>query len=154
MRYLKYDVVFQEVPGEISLCFWITGCSIRCGGCNSQELWDEQAGEDLISNFDGIFKKYYDFISCVLFMGGEKYKELFAILEKIQKLNKKTALYTGREFKNINSTLLKNLNYIKVNPFNEHLGPLNSPTTNQKFYSLKDGKIDRDLTSTFYVYST
>jgi hypothetical protein len=46
---------------------------------------------------------------------------------------------------------LKKLNYIKVGAYKEELGALSSPTTNQRFYVLKDGEIVEDKTSWFYL---
>ena len=49
--------------------------------------------------------------------------------------NIKVAWYSGRQelSKDIN---LSNFNYVKLGPYIEELGPLNSKTTNQRFYKV------------------
>ena len=43
MYYYDFQVVLQEVPGEISLCFSISGCDKHCEGCHSPFLWKKVA---------------------------------------------------------------------------------------------------------------
>jgi anaerobic ribonucleoside-triphosphate reductase activating protein len=61
----------------------------------------------------------------------------------------KVAWYSGRL--RIPSIVHKaDFDYIKVGPYIKHLGPLNSPTTNQRMYRQnEDGTFD-DITSRFY----
>ena len=40
LKYINYDIVFQEVPNEISLVFNISGCPHKCEGCHSKYLWE------------------------------------------------------------------------------------------------------------------
>ena len=72
LRYSSYDIVLQEVPNEISLCFTITGCPLACEGCHSEYTWDGSKG-CVLSNelLEKLLDRYEDTISCVLFMGGE-----------------------------------------------------------------------------------
>ena len=49
--------------------------------------------------------------------------------------NIKTAWYSGRQELS-NAIYLKHWDFIKLGPYVEELGPLNSKTTNQKFYKL------------------
>ena len=60
----------------------------------------------------------------------------------------KTAWYSGRQelSKEIN---LNNFNFIKLGPYIEDLGPLNSKTTNQRFYKIEEGKLV-DITNLFW----
>ena len=72
MRYYDRQVVFQEVPNEISLVYSITGCPLGCKGCHSAFTWGDQAGKKLSEiDFAEDLKKYDLLISCVLFYGGE-----------------------------------------------------------------------------------
>ena len=34
LRYVHEDIVWQEVPGEVSLAYSIAGCPLRCPGCH------------------------------------------------------------------------------------------------------------------------
>ena len=44
---------------------------------------------------------------------------------------------------------LDNFNFIKLGPYIEDLGPLNSKTTNQRFYKIEEGKLV-DITNLFW----
>lgn len=82
------QVIFQEVPGEISICFSIVGCSLACKGCHSPFLWKEKNGT-LLTNaiYLQTLKKYQNLASCVLFMGGEWHQEDLISFLKIAKKN-------------------------------------------------------------------
>lgn len=147
MKYTDIDVVYQEVPGEISLAFFISGCNIGCKGCHSKEFWDHNKGENLT---DGILKeylnKYNTLISCVLFYGGEwNEHELIKKLKIIKKYGLKTCLYTGLSQVNDNISTL--LDYIKTGPYIESMGPITEKTTNQRFIDLNQ---NCDITSHFW----
>ena len=63
----------------------------------------------------------------------------------------KTALYSCREYEEIPRRLKYNLDYLKVGPYIEGRGGLESVFTNQKFFILKPKK--RDLTHLFWPQS-
>ena len=65
LRYSSYDIVLQEVPNEISLCFTITGCPLACEGCHSEYIWDGSKGCALTNEgLEQLLSKYEDMISC------------------------------------------------------------------------------------------
>ena len=41
MKYVSTEVVFVEIPNEITLAINISGCKIRCPDCHSKYLWDD-----------------------------------------------------------------------------------------------------------------
>lgn len=138
LKYLNTKVTFAEVPDEITLCIEITGCKMRCKNCHSPYLAEDigiplnwnSLKYDLILNNKGI--------TCISFMGGDAEPIRINILSKYIKSNYpniKTAWYSGRQelAKEID---LKNFDYIKLGPYIEELGPLNSKTTNQRFYKV------------------
>lgn len=140
MNYYKYDILFQEVPNEISLAFYFTGCPLRCKGCHSPELWNSKNGSPLTCmKLESLLKQYHGYISCVLFMGGDwNQKELLLYSQCISNYSELSmALFTGKEMEEINPKLLDQLTYIKTGPWIEERGGLDSPFTNQKFYNLK-----------------
>ena len=141
MFYQDFQVVFQEVPGEISLCFSISGCSLRCSGCHSPLLWKEGIGKELTDAvFSEIVNRYKGFASCVLFMGGEWHlKKLVKNLKLARVEGYKTCLYTGEE--EINSEILEQLDWIKTGRWEKSLGGLDSIITNQKFKEVKTNRI-------------
>jgi len=145
MNYSNIQIVLQEVPGEISICFSICGCKIHCKGCHSPILWKESNGEKLtISVFKETLKKYKGFASCVLFMGGEWHqKELISNLKYAQEKGYKTCLYSGRE--TINNKLKQHLTWVKTGEWKAKLGGLNNPKTNQKFIDVQSKQILNNL---------
>lgn len=138
MNYFKFDIVFQEVPGEISLAIYFTGCPLRCKGCHSTELWNAQNGQTYSTKvLAHLLQKYRKNLSCVLFMGGEwEPNTLIESLRLVKTEKLKCALYTGREREDLSSEILEHLDYLKTGPWKEELGGLTSPTTNQRFYIL------------------
>ena len=145
LRYSDYDIVLQEVPNEISLCFTLTGCPLACKGCHSEYIWNPDFGEPLTADLlEKLIDRYDEAISCVLFMGGEWRAEELLQFVRIAKAKKlKTALYTGLNMKQMerkHSELLSELDYIKTGKWIPSLGGLDSKATKQVFTDLKTRK--------------
>ncbi len=117
-----FQIVFQEVPGQISLCFYISGCPLRCKGCHSPFLFKEKNGTILTTEyFENTLEKYKDFGSCVLFMGGEWHEnELEEKLKTARNYDYETCLYTGQE--KISEKVKNQLTWLKTGPWNPSLG--------------------------------
>ena len=136
LKYVDSEVTFSEIPDEITLCINISNCPCHCKGCHSSYL-AEDIGEEL--NIDSLHELISNNkgITCISLMGGDSNpKEVF--LAKVIKLNKselKVAWYSGRQelSKDID---LGNVDYIKLGPYIEELGPLNRKTTNQRMYRI------------------
>ena len=134
LKYVNSEVTFSEIPDEITLCINISNCPCHCKGCHSSYL-AEDIGEEL--TLDKIYKLIdnNEGITCICFMGGDsspKEIDMFARLIK-DLYDIKVAWYSGKQelSKDIN---LSNFNYVKLGPYIEELGPLNSKTTNQRMY--------------------
>lgn len=127
------QVVFQEVPDEVSLAFTITGCPVGCHGCHSQDTWDPGCGFPLTpSVFIDRLDQYQGLITCVLFFGGEwQPKQLIKLLMIAQQYGLKTCLYSGK--KHLPKALTSHLTFLKLGPWVNALGGLDSPNTNQVF---------------------
>ena len=149
LKYVDTKVTFAEVPNEISLCINISNCPCACKGCHSSYLAEDIGNKlnsdsikELINNNKGI--------TCICFMGGDSNPLEVDALAHFIKINYpiKTAWYSGRQelSKEIN---LNNFNFIKLGPYIEDLGPLNSKTTNQRFYKIEEGKLI-DITNLFW----
>lgn len=149
MRFSNYSIVLQEVPGEISISFSITGCKLTCKGCHSPFLWKEGSGNELTTErFIDILSKYDGLATCVLFMGGEWHEEeLIEFLKIAKNMNLKTCLYTGLE--DVPTSIKKQLTFLKVGPWISELGGLNSLTTNQRFIEVETGKVLKIFNSDF-----
>lgn len=143
MRYSGLQIVFQEIPDEISLALHVTGCPLRCKGCHSNDLWNADQGIELdLQYFNQLITQYSKYISCVLFMGGEwDIETLMNLIDIAQEHHKKTALYTGLELSDVPDRLKNKLNYLKYGPYIQKLGGLNSKTTNQRLLNLKTNEI-------------
>lgn len=150
LYYSSKQIVLQEVPDEISLALSISGCPLRCKGCHSKETYNNKYGNKLDNNELQNILNNSKHITCVLFYGGEwNVEHLIELLKTSRAKHKKTCLYTGYELKFINKKLFNFLDYIKVNPYIESLGGLQSEKTNQIFYTIKNGKIENDITYKF-----
>ncbi len=145
LRLASYDVVFREVPGEVTLALNLSGCPNRCPGCHSPHLQTE-AGEPLDEGLlEGLLATYGRAVTCICFMGGDGApEEVRRLAEEVcRKSGLKTAWYSGRE------TLPAGckpgaFDYIKLGPYREALGGLDRPESNQRFYRVEKGElIDR-----------
>ncbi|MEZ4809016.1 MAG: anaerobic ribonucleoside-triphosphate reductase activating protein [Allomuricauda sp.] len=136
-----FQVVLQEVPGEISLCFSISGCPLRCEGCHSPFLWKEGIGTRLTSEyFQKRLDQYTGFASCVLFMGGEWHPAtLVERLKHARQQGYRTCLYTGAD--QIPPEILEHLTYIKTGKWDKDLGGLGCKTTNQIFREVGTNRV-------------
>lgn len=148
LKYVDAKVVFAEVPDEVTLAINISNCLCQCKGCHSSYL-AEDIGNPL--NWDSLNALIYinTGISCVAFMGGDNDpKVVNRLAEKVKSLGLKTAWYSGRQelSKDIN---LEYFDYIKLGPYMEEFGPLNSRTTNQRMYKVHDCELE-DITSKFW----
>lgn len=154
LKYVDTKVTFSEVPDEITLCINITGCKIGCKNCHSSYLAEDignvlnlQALTSLIDSNSGI--------TCVCIMGGDANpSEVDDIAQDIKEYypKLKVAWYSGKQelSKDIN---LEFFDFIKLGPYKEELGPLNSRTTNQRFYKIS-GKELVDITNKFWKHET
>ncbi len=131
MKYLEKQIVFREVPLEVSLSYLITGCPQRCQGCHSSDSWNAHKGEELTEiKLKDDLRKFQRGITCVLFMGGDwDVLALNRLLLVVKDFGLKTALYSGAD--DVHSDLKSNLDYIKLGSYQKQLGGLESLETNQ-----------------------
>jgi anaerobic ribonucleoside-triphosphate reductase activating protein len=149
LRYSHYDIVFQEVPNEVSLVFNISGCPYKCKGCHSTYLWD-YTGNLLCDDFDFVISQYKDLVTCVCFMGGDQnIEELERYLVHIKEVyGLKTCIYSGNDSIETFKSEMGYLDYLKVGKYDEKLGGLDNPNTNQRFYKINN-EIMTDITHVF-----
>lgn len=148
LKYIGYSVVFQEVPNEVSLAINISGCPYRCGGCHSEYLW-EYEGNYLCDDVYDLIKQYDGLITCVCFMGGDQnLTDLLYCFNIVKQFGLKICLYSGRDDRLSLYPISHLCDYLKIGHYDENLGGLNSPTTNQKFYS----RIDDNFIDTTYMF--
>jgi len=89
LNFTREQIVWQEVPGEVSLAFLFSGCPLRCKGCHSADSWKGCLGTELTAEYlQSRLERYCGLISCVLFMGGEWLPEkLLPLLAQIADLH-------------------------------------------------------------------
>lgn len=151
LKYANYDIVFQEVPEEVTLAINITNCPNHCPGCHSKYLW-ENVGKALDeSELNRLVSQYETGITCVCFMGGDNEPDKVSELaKKLKNSHKglKTAWYSGKNDlpENVGTD---HFDYIKLGRYMEEYGPLDSATTNQRMMKrLSDGRV-KDITEWF-----
>jgi anaerobic ribonucleoside-triphosphate reductase activating protein len=150
IKYVDTLIGFAEIPNEISLCINISNCPCHCEGCHSSYL-AQDIGEPLdlqhLTNLIDTNKG----ITCVCIMGGDANpSEVDDIAQDIKEYypELKVGWYSGRQELS-NDIDLFNFDYIKLGPYKEEFGPLNSRTTNQRLYQIKNHKM-LDITSRFW----
>ena len=153
LKYLNTQVTFAEVPDEITLCINITGCKNGCKNCHSSYLAQDIGTELTFNEVRKLINKNSG-ISCIAFMGGDSEpKRIDALASFVTNhYQLKVAWYSGRQELS-NHIDLYNFDYIKLGPYKEEFGPLNSRTTNQRFYKVSDGELI-NITSKFWKHET
>lgn len=154
LKYVDTKVVFVEVPDEITLAINISNCPCQCKGCHSSYL-AQDIGEPLdLQHLTNLINSNKG-ITCVCIMGGDANpSEVDDIAQDIKEYypELKVGWYSGRQelSKDIE---LSNFDFIKLGPYKEEFGPLNSKTTNQRFYKV-NGKELVDITNRFWKHET
>ena len=155
LKVASFDIVFQEIPGEVTLALNLSNCPCHCPGCHSPHL-AEDIGELLTEELmDGLLARYGNMITCVAFMGGDANPEEVAEWanyikgvesQESRAKSLKTAWYSGRNNMPNNQ---KAFDYVKLGPYIESLGGLKSEKTNQRLYK-RVGEEWKDITSSFW----
>ena len=152
LKYVNTDIVFQEIPDEVTLAVNISNCPCRCPGCHSTYLWQD-IGQPLTGDvMDTLMRRYGDGITCVCFMGGDGDPDDVASLSRYMHEKYpgiKLGWYSGRtETKRHTAASL--FDYVKSGPYKEALGGLKSKTTNQRLYKRDGNGQFVDITSRFW----
>jgi len=152
LKYVNTGVVFQEIPDEVTLAINISNCPCHCPGCHSRYLWDDIGMPLDTDAIDAFIERYGDDITCLLFMGGDA--DPVGVNQLAQYIHEtypqfKVAWYSGRL--RVSPAVNKaDFDYLKIGPYIKHLGPLKSPTTNQRLYRLRDDGSFEDITYRFW----
>ena len=97
IKYYNTEVVFEEIPDEVTLAVNITNCQHNCPGCHSPYLREDIGNELNFKAIDELIEKN-DGITCFCFMGegnGPKSlkDDILHIKEKYPSI--KIGLYSG-----------------------------------------------------------
>lgn len=151
-KFTGYDIVFQEIPDEVTLAISISSCPNRCPGCHSPQL-REDIGELLTEEaLTALLERYRGAVTCVCLMGGDgdpqEVERIARFLHHQQITPVKVGWYSGRQQlpKGISP---EDFEFIKLGPYIEKLGGLKAPTTNQRLYRISADGTMHDITYRF-----
>ena len=151
LRYVNTDIVFQELPDEVTLAVNLSGCPCRCPGCHSKHLWSDGGRPLSDQALEQLIDEQQAEITAVALMGGDSApSEVNSLMQHIRRSHPRlhTAWYSGRSLLSPMADL-RNFDYIKLGPYLAHLGPLNNPRTNQRLYRVVAGRM-QDITNRFW----
>lgn len=137
LKYLYCKEIFAEVPGEITLGISISGCLIHCKGCHSRDLWEDKGTPLTIEELQRLLATHKG-ITCLCILGGES--DVDSLIELFMYAHKriKTAWYCGLDMIPKDKLGIINfLDFLKIGHYDQELGGLTSPTTNQRFYKIE-----------------
>ena len=150
LHYCEVALSPIEVPGELSICIYVTGCQSHCEECHYPELQLCNYGELLLERIDNIVDSYLSEASCLCIMGegqSEDRNELMTVNKHGHSKGLKTCLYSGRDV--IIEDWMMEFDYIKLGSYRKEYGPLTSRNTNQVFYAI-DNTGFNDITEVFW----
>jgi len=152
LRYVDVHLSTLEVPDEISLCIYISGCLNRCMDCHSPELQRTDYGGPLSENISDLVELYLTQITCLCFLGEgrnsqEERNELIKYSDYAHKKGLRTCLYPGRD--TYIEEWMKTFDYIKTGAFDIKRGGLTEKSTNQLMFQ-KSGGNYINITSKFW----
>ncbi|MBR1539114.1 MAG: anaerobic ribonucleoside-triphosphate reductase activating protein [Bacteroidales bacterium] len=150
LKVYNYDIVFQEIPDEVTLAVNLTGCPVHCPGCHSPHLWQdigEVLDEALLKR---IHREYAGEVTCICLMGGDgdpaAAERLCAYIK--EEMGLRSGWWSGRAALPAGIRLAA-FDYIKTGPYIEALGGLKSRTTNQRLFRVTGEKLE-DITARFW----
>ena len=151
LKYHTIDISCRAIPNEVSLVFNITGCTIKCPGCNERTLWKDKGIALTLKELRSILQNYSSSITCVCFMGGEHEPEEINMLARFVKHNYsclRTAWYSGLD--EISKEIdFCNFNYLKIGAYQAFKGALGTIGTNQRVFEVTEDYALIDITDKY-----
>ena len=145
------SVVIEEIPDRVTLAVDISNCQGNCVGCHSPFLKSDVGLELTESVIDSLVADNFG-VDCFLFLGeGNDQESLLRLASHVRLKGLAVALYSGRV--SVEDGIYDAFDYVKVGPYIESFGPLNSRTTNQCLYKVShdaSGYSLTDITSRFW----
>lgn len=153
LKYAGYDIVFQEIPDEVTLAINLSLCPNHCPGCHSAYLSEDIGNVLDEESLDAMLDQFVGEVTCVSFMGGDNDPQAVARLARHVKEHYdgkfSTGWYSGKEDfpEGFDHAAF---NYVKIGPYVAERGPLNKPTTNQRLYRILPDGSREDITARFW----
>lgn len=145
------SVVIEEIPDRVTLAVDISNCQGNCVGCHSPFLKTDVGVELTPEIIDRLVDDNFG-IDCFLFLGeGNDRDALLRLAGYVRSKGLAVALYSGRSA--VEDGIFNAFDYVKVGPYIEAFGPLNSKTTNQRLYKVcrkEEHYSLEDITSRFW----
>ena len=150
LKFVNFDIVFQEIPDEVTLAINISNCPNGCPGCHSPFLQKDVGGPLTEEFLTYLLSEYGESVTCICFMGGDSAPdEIVKLARFLYNTNVKVGWYSGKQ----NLPYLFNkeyFRYIKLGPFIEKSGSLKSTSTNQRLYKISENGQMTDITFRFW----
>ncbi len=157
LKYVNYDIVFQEIPDEVTLAINLSNCPNHCKGCHTPSLMGDIGEALTVEVLDQLLTNYGHEVTCVCFMGGDAAPSELVLLAAylgIQKIAPvKVAWYSGKQ-ELPQPYEISWFHYIKLGPYIEQLGSLKSRSTNQRLMQRTDRDELIDITYKFWQTSS
>lgn len=152
LKYVEASLSYKEIPKEVSLVVYISGCTQKCKSCHTPWLQKYEYGSNLIENYKDLVDLYFSYITCVCFLGEGlntkiEHQEYIEICKYIHSKGLKVGLYCGRDT-NIEKWMYC-FDYVKIGAYQESRGSLYNKNTNQKLYKKENNKY-KDITKLFW----
>lgn len=142
------SVVMEEIPDMVTLAVDISNCQGHCIGCHSPFLLKDIGDELTPEVIDSLIEDNFG-VNCFAFMGeGNDLETLVSLASHVRSKGIAAALYSGR--KEVEDIIWASFDYVKVGPYIEAFGPLNSRTTNQRLYHILPDGTREDITFRFW----
>lgn len=153
LKFYNYDIVFSEIPDEVTLAVNLSNCPNRCEGCHSPWLQENCGDTFNEASIVSLLRKYGKLITCFCFMGGDREPDEVVRLAKwVHEISPKLKIgwYSGCNIDLQEIVSKKIFNYVKIGPYQENLGGLRSRSTNQRLYRIEPNEEVTDLTHRFW----
>lgn len=139
---VSYGITLTEIPDHITLFLEFGNCKLKCKGCHSENLWEPVEKQMSYTEIYEIVKRYQGLgANAIVLMGGTTNGVQMGDLGELITMLKNNfgncvGLFSGLKKLESHNEFLCYLRWLKVGPYEESLGGLSSPLTNQRFYEI------------------
>ena len=140
---ISSGITLNELPGRIAVYFELGNCTQGCAGCHSPHLSEQQVlASTPIEELEGIAETgATQGANAIILMGGTTNGmsdgDIITLIRRLS-IILPVCLYSGSDDTEHDKYIARegNASWLKTGSYNEVLGGLTSPTTNQRYYRL------------------